>query len=393
MGSGEQGQRSRQERASGCQGPQPASAQGPLTPRAPARTNGMEKPTQTSSIPAGCPRHEAACHHRCCRKGKEQPPQPLPTPLLTATLTQAGAVGRPVGNWSGTPAGAGRLPAPLPSGRQQPCVGWRLGDMVAALPGCRSPGGGWGDTVAALPGCRSPGGRCRPGQQRGVGGLDGARDAQSWARTLPALLPSAASRVGASEGGSAAPAGQGRGATAAAMGCTRVAEASGEQGGQGETRLPPPLPRTRAPKKLRRGHGSAGQAQACGRHPAWQRAAVRGSGPGGRESASCAGETALGRGSTAAAAASERLPALRAGSWQPPGQSQTPRPSRAAAGPSTPSPAPLLSQGSAAPVPRERDCPGSPARRTARCPGHGAAGRGSGATGTGSSSASEARKP
>ena len=66
----------------------------PFTPRAPVRTNDMEKPTRTSSISAGCLSHEAACHHRCCRKGKEEPPQPLPMPLLTATLMQAGTVGR-----------------------------------------------------------------------------------------------------------------------------------------------------------------------------------------------------------------------------------------------------------------------------------------------------------
>lgn len=47
----------------------------------------MEKTMRTSSVSAGCPSHEAACHHRCCRKGKEEPPQPLPTPLLMATLT------------------------------------------------------------------------------------------------------------------------------------------------------------------------------------------------------------------------------------------------------------------------------------------------------------------
>lgn len=59
----------------------------PFTPRAPVRTNDMEKTMRTSSVSAGCPSHEAACHHRCCRKGKEEPPQPLPTPLLMATLT------------------------------------------------------------------------------------------------------------------------------------------------------------------------------------------------------------------------------------------------------------------------------------------------------------------
>lgn len=69
----------------------------------------MEKTMRTSSVPAGCPSHEAACHHRCCQKGKEEPPQPLPTPLLMATLTQAGTAGRPpwetgLGPWLGPDA-------------------------------------------------------------------------------------------------------------------------------------------------------------------------------------------------------------------------------------------------------------------------------------------------
>lgn len=73
-----------------------------FTSRAPIRTKDMEKPTRTSSIPASCPSHEAACHHRHHQKGKEQPPQPLPTPLVMATLMHTWR--DPHGKWDRDPS-------------------------------------------------------------------------------------------------------------------------------------------------------------------------------------------------------------------------------------------------------------------------------------------------
>lgn len=177
--------------------------QAPFTLRAPVRTKNVEKTMWTSSIPASCPSHEAVCHHRHCRKGKEQPPQPLPTHLLMAALMQA-ATG------SGTLAGAGRLPGSLLVGRQQPCLGQRLAGCVGTLARLQ---------ISIREVLAGPAAR-----------FGGAGRSRVW--TLPSSIPPA-SRVEASQRESTTTAGQGRDTTAAAMGCTKVAKVAGEPRSRG----------------------------------------------------------------------------------------------------------------------------------------------------------------
>lgn len=92
----------------------------PSTPRALVRTGDTENPEQLPPAPAGCPSHEAVCHHRRHQKGKEEEAAAPPHALTHGhPLPQAGATRRPLPGPGGAVTGTGQQgPGPACRRRQ-----------------------------------------------------------------------------------------------------------------------------------------------------------------------------------------------------------------------------------------------------------------------------------